>query len=335
MTSTIEPITKSDEAIAPDLPVSDYPLDQRPSAVYLARLTSDHSKRNMRRHLDSIAALLTGGQVDSRALAWGALRYQHTQAIRARLMGAYSPATVNVMLSALRGVLKEAWRLGHMSAEDYQRAVDIENVDVETIPAGRDLSQGEIMALTEACLSDTSPAGVRDAAIIGILYTCGLRRAEVANLGVTDYNRETGQLKVMNGKGGKDRTVYVTNGAQAALHDWLAIRGNTWGALFTPVNKGGKVSIHAMTDQAIYNMLEKRGSKQAKLNKFTPHDLRRTFVGDMLDRGVDIVTVQKIAGHASPDTTARYDRRPEEVKKQAAQKLHFPYRKRDGDETTG
>lgn len=325
-----------DAILQPDAIVTNQnlPLDQNPAAIYIAHLTSDHSKRNMRRHLDSMAALLTGGQCDSRVLYWGALRYQHTQAVRARLSAAYAPTTVNVMLSALRGVLKEAWRLGQMTAEDYQRAVDIENIEVQTVPVGRDLSSGEIVALVEVCLCDISPAGVRDAAIIGLLYTCGLRRAEAVTLGVTDYNRETGQLRVIGAKGGKDRTVYVTNGAEAALQDWLNVRGNEWGALFTPVNKGGKLTTKPMTDQAIYNMIEKR-MKQARLNKFTPHDLRRTFVGDMLDQGVDLVTVQKIAGHASPDTTARYDRRPEEVKRQAAQKLYFPYQKREIDQDKG
>ncbi len=305
------------------------PVEQNPAVIYLATLTSDHSKRNMRRHLDSIASMISDHQLDSRTLQWGALRHTHTQAIRARLIAGYAPATVNVMLSALRGVLKEAWQLGQMKAEDYQLAVDIENVKVESLPTGRDLNASEISALSDACLSDSSPAGVRDAAMIGVLYTCGLRRAEIAHLGVGDYKRETGQLRIMNSKSDRDRTVYVTNGAQSALHDWLDVRGNEWGALFTPINRGGKLSLHEMTDQAIYNMIEKR-MKQARLDKFTPHDLRRTFVGDMLDQGVDIVTVQKIAGHSSPDTTARYDRRPEEVKKEAAEKLHFPYRNRAG-----
>lgn len=57
----------------------------------------------------------------------------------------------------------------------------------------------------------------------------------------------------------------------------------------------------------------------------SPHDFRRTFVGDMLDWGVDIVTVANIAGHASIDTTLRYHRRQEETKRVAAGKLHFPY----------
>lgn len=55
------------------------------------------------------------------------------------------------------------------------------------------------------------------------------------------------------------------------------------------------------------------------------HDLRRTLVGYILDRGVVIATVANIAGHASIDTTRRYDRRPEETKRKAAGKLHFPY----------
>jgi integrase/recombinase XerD len=104
------------------------PADQHPAAVYLASLASAHSRRNMTRYLHIMADLLTGGQADALTLDWSAVRYAHVQAVRTRLMDAYAPATVNGMLSALRGVLKEAWRLGHMSAEDYQRAVDVPNV---------------------------------------------------------------------------------------------------------------------------------------------------------------------------------------------------------------
>jgi site-specific recombinase XerD len=78
-----------------------------------------------------------------------------------------------------------------------------------------------------------------------------------------------------------------------------------------------------MTAQALYLTLQKR-AKEAGVAAFSPHDLRRTFVSDLLDAGADLATVQKLAGHADPGTTARYDRRGEAAKAKAAGLLVFP-----------
>ncbi len=281
----------------------------------------------MRQALDNMAQLLTGGQADAETLDWSALRFQHTAAIRSRLAEEYAPATVNKHLSALRGVLKAAWRLGYMSAEEYQRAADVEGVSGSTLPAGRHITPGELSALLSVCRDDPRPAGARDAAIIAVLYAAGLRRAELVALDLADYNTQDLSLTVRAGKGHKARITYVERGAGEALEDWLYFRDTEPGPLFTRIDKGDRVTLERLTPQAVYFILGER-CEQAGVDPLSPHDFRRTFVSDLLDAGVDLATVSKLAGHEQVETTRRYDRRGEEAKREAVKRLHVPYRRR-------
>jgi integrase len=250
--------------------------------------------------------------------------------IKTMLGERYAPSSVNKMLSALRMVLKEAWRLGYMSAEEHARAADIKNLPNNALPAGRDLTPGEIRAMIAVCEDDRTAAGARDAAVIAILWV-GLRRAEVASLAVEDYEPESGRITILHGKGNKQRQTYLDPGAMAALSDWLAIRGNAPGALFLRINKSGKMNTNGMTPQSIYHIVMRR-AKQAGVENMGPHDFRRSAVGDLLSQGVDISTVADMMGHSQVQTTKRYDRRGAEIKAKAAQTRRLPYKGRGEDD---
>ena len=302
------------------------PADQNPALVYLASLAPG-SRRSMQQALEKIAELVTGGQADLVTMNWGAMRFQHTAAVRAALAEQYKPASANKMLSALRGVLFASCELGQMTAEEYQRARMVKSVRGKTLPRGRGATHGELTALMDACANDATPAGARDGAMVAVLYGSGARRAEIVDLDLADYDPISGRL-VIRGKGNKERAAFATNGAKDALDDWLTTRGEDPGPLFLPVHKGGRVMAgQRLTPQAVYFILQER-CEEAGVKLLSPHDLRRTFVGDLLDAGADIATVQQLAGHASVQTTARYDRRPEETRRKAAELLHVPYRRR-------
>ncbi len=323
MAGTDTLVTASSPATTHELTLTRYrPRDQHPAAVYLAKL-SPGSRRAMRHALDTIASLLTSAPCNAETLDWAALRYQHTAAVRAVLAERYRPAMANKALAALRGVLAQCWQLGQMTAEEYHRARHLDPVKGTTLPKGRALAFGELRALFAACAADPSLIGRRDAAMLAVLCGGGLRRAEVVALNLADYDPESDALTV-RGKGCKERMVYATNGTKEALEAWLTVRGAVSGPLFVRIGKGERLTRERLTDQAVWHVLQQR-RRQAKVKAFSPHDLRRTFISTLWDAGADGVTIQRLAGHANIQTSAKYDRRGEEAKKRAAQMVHVPF----------
>lgn len=105
---------------------------------------------------------------------------------------------------------------------------------------------------------------------------------------------------------------------------WLEVRGAGAGPLFLAIDKADNLRPGAITTGAVYLILA-RLQRAAKVKPFSPHDCRRSYITALLAAGNSIAVVQKLAGHASVNTTARYDRSDEDAKRKAAETLHVPF----------
>jgi len=199
---------------------------------------------------------------------WHHLRAPQVARIRQRLMQPYgpthkraAPATVNLTLAVLRGIAREARNANAMTSEEYRRICEVKADKGERLPRGRAVPAGELTALVRACARDTSPAGVRDAAMLAALYTGGLRRSELAALTLDDYTVAPPTLRILHGKNDKQRAVPIPASA-AALDRWLEVRGREPGALFVPIDQAGRMANDGagMSAHAIYKMLTKRAA---------------------------------------------------------------------------
>jgi len=288
------------------------PQDQNPAAVLLARLRPG-SRPAVLGALANIVALLQKLPREGRtkkdkqslvtAFPWQDLRYQHTQAIRSLVTEAYSSQqTINLHLSALRGVLKEAWKLGLLDAESYHRARALDSIKGSTPLGGRALSQEEVAKVFAACASD------RDRALVAVLVGCGPRRAELAGLQCKHY--VDGSLTI-HGKRNKTRVIPVDDATRVQL-DRLVFGG------------APEDSIFSLTPQGVLYVLQEL-QKRAGVPSLSPHDCRRTYITGLLSAGVDALTVSNLAGHDSVTTTRRYDRRGDDAARAAVNTVKYPW----------
>lgn len=220
-----------------------------------------------------------------------------------------TPATANQSLAALRGVLRVAWELELIPTDDYFRARSIKDIPGDAQPAGRCLGPRELEHLLQACEVDSTVKGCRDLSLLLLLAVTGLHRDEVAQLERKDYERSSHELTLQKRHRGNQRAIYLeTPEAREALEAWLHIRGESPGPLFLRIRRGGHLVQGAgagLTGQAIYHIVVER-AKEGGLPELSPRDFRRTFLGELLQNGMNLSTVQDLAGHADPKTTRNY-----------------------------
>jgi len=291
------------------------------SDIYLLSLQSKQSRVTMKSLLNVIGYKLQN-QKTHETVDWSKLDYEIILMLLSDLSEeGKSPATINVYLSALKGVAKEAWRKKLISVEDYQHIKEIKRIKGTRSIKGRALDLDELNQLIDYCMQQEGVIAMRDAAVIALVYGAGLRRHEAAGLLLSDLNIKEGFIKVL-GKGNKERINALHDRNLDILHVWLDERGFAPGPLFLRARKGNRLINEPISGQTIYDIIIRR-YKEAGLNRLTPHDLRRTFATKLLENGEDVFLVQDLMGHSSVETTKNYDRRDEKAKTKAAKALPF------------
>ncbi len=291
------------------------------SEIYLLSLQSKQSRVTMASLLNVVAYKLAKKK-SHQAYDWSLLHYETILILLSDLSDeGKSPATINVYLSALKGVAKEAWRKKLIDVESYQHIKEIRRIKGSRSIKGRALDLSELNELIDYCMAQEGVIAMRDAAVIALTYGAGLRRHEAAGLMLADLDTEQGTIKVL-GKGNKERINSLHNKNLDIIQTWLEERGLEPGPLFLRARKGNRLVNEPISGQTIYDIIIRR-YKEAGLKRLTPHDLRRTFATKLLENGEDVFLVQDLMGHSSVETTKNYDRRDEKAKTKAAKALPF------------
>lgn len=292
-----------------------------PYHIYLNSLAA--SGRNAMATLLNQCVLLLDHEGPAEHYQWYQLTFEKVHFVRSSLieMG-YAVNTVNLALAALKGVAKAAFNLGKMNADDMLRINAVKSLKGGSVRTGRRLMGSEIEQLLSCNLIASSARSARDTALLSIGIGAGLRCFEICSLNLSDVDLTSGLLKVTEGKGRKQRHIYLAPEILIAVKRWLNYRGMAEGTLFTRIHKDGKIALARLSSSGLSHAL-KSVQTLSGIAAFTPHDMRRTFITQLLEKDVDLNTVRQLAGHSDVSTTIRYDKRDVESQKRASQGIRF------------
>jgi integrase/recombinase XerC len=273
-------------------------------ALYLEHL--EHERRLAQKTVATYDAAIREftAFLEQKGLAGDAGRVDSLQvrAYLADLYGRNGPTTVAKKLAALRGLFAFLKARGRVEANPAA-AVSTPRTK-RRLP--RFVSVDEAARLTDTEWDDT-PQGLRDRAIVEVLYGSGLRVSEVVGLDLDAIDLAQGTIRVL-GKGDKERIVPLGRMALAALRSYLdqrrrlATRGRAPDGCALFLGRGGaRISV-----RTVQRMVRRRGLEVATREPVHPHALRHSCATHLLDAGADLRVIQELLGHSSLSTTQRY-----------------------------
>ncbi len=249
-----------------------------------------------RRDLQSFADWCESVRIDS----LGRIDSQTIRSYAARMRrDGREVATLNRHLSSLRTLfaycIEQGW-LSHNPAADVSAPRKARQLP-------KTLSREQTVLAVEAPMAEDLVLAARDHAILELLYSSGLRRAELLGLSENDFSEDMGEVRVL-GKGSKQRVVPVGGPAREALRRWLQVRANLAGkdelALFVGA-RGKRLSAGVLAQRLHY--WATRAGLDARLH---PHRLRHSFATHLLEESSDLRAVQELLGHSRLSTTQIY-----------------------------
>jgi len=243
--------------------------------------------------LDSLP--LTGSGID-----WAACDGSTLNAYAARRSAGYSPASGTAIIDSIRSLMRWALATGRVD-RDVTPAILARRTTRATLPKG--LTADQVRSLLGACDSQTI-SGVRDAAVIQLLWRLGLRAGECAGLNLDDIDWAQGQLSVV-GKGQRRLTVPMPRDVGESLVAWLRKRPAHAGdrAVFVRLRR----PIRALSSAGISTIVKHRGHF-AGLGVIHAHRLRHTAAMNVIAAGGSLIEAQELLGHQNTATTSVYAR---------------------------
>jgi site-specific recombinase XerD len=227
----------------------------------------------------------------------------------------------NYHMIALRAFLK------------YCRKNDIETlapekIDLSKIPerSVEYLNREELERLFSA-VDERKIQGVRDKALLEMLYSTGLRVSELVSLNCNQVDLARREFMV-RGKGKKNRVVFLSESACRSLEEYLKTRDDNFDPLFLNYSRPSRkedISLgekRRLSTVMVQNLVRKYARKSGIIKKVTPHVLRHSFATELLINGADIRSVQEMLGHASITTTQIYTHLTNKRLKEVHQKYH-------------
>ena len=229
--------------------------------------------------------------------------------------------TQNYYLIALRAFLKYLRKreIGALAPERIELAkVPERSIDL--------ISNAELNRLLEA--PDTSILrGLRDRALLELLFSTGLRISELCSLSIDDLDLSRDEFSV-RGKGDKLRVVFLSASAKKWLKDYLRKRKDMNDALFVQYGKNAKnADDPRLSPRAVQRLLKTYATSAGITRKVTPHVLRHSFATDLLQNGADLRSVQALLGHAHIGTTQVYTHVTDSHLRSVHQRYHSKKRK--------